>query len=115
MAALLSIAGIAYYLNHHNLSGMWVLNVCFYMEDYGQWISLAGSGITDMDCLTRTENIDWAILVLAQISAAWFANSLWERDLIKRGYTLSRSVLARSLDDARAMLSRPEGQNTNHE
>ena len=115
IATLLVLAGIAYHLNHHNVSDGMVLNACFYMEDQKQWVSLAGSGITDMDCVTRTENIDFAILVLAQILTAWFANTLWARDLINRGYTLSKSVLARSPDDAQAILLREEESLADHE
>ena len=108
-AVLLATAAIAYHLNHHNLTEEMVLNACAYMENHGVWVSIAGSGLTDMDCVTRTEHIDWAILILAQAVPPWVVNSLWERDLVNRGYTLSRSLHARSHDEACAILSRMDG------
>lgn len=35
-----------------------------------------------------------------------FTNSFWEEDLIKRGYILTKSIHARSLDEARAIIAR---------
>ena len=103
---LMAIAAVAYYLNHHNLSDGAVLLACYYMEDYGLWIAIGGSGLSDLDCETRTRNIDLAILILAQLATAGFVNRLWERDLITRGYTLKKSIQARSIDDAYAILAR---------
>lgn len=102
---LIVCVAAAYYLNHNNLSEEMVLNVCFVASN-GQWYSSYSSGITDLDCALRTRNIDVLILVLAQAATAQFANSLWERDLVNRGYTLTKSLRARSIDEVRAILAR---------
>ena len=36
----------------------------------------------------------------------FFANSIWEKDLNNRGYTMTKSLRARSMDDALAILER---------
>lgn len=112
---LLAVVAVAYHLNHHNLSDSEILLNCAYMEDYGEWVAHVKSGLTDAECVTRTHNIDLAILILAQLACAIFVNSLWERDLINRGYTLTKSLHARSIDDARAMLAREAGTHSNQE
>ncbi len=103
---LLALGAAAYYLNHHNLSDTYVLNACFYMEDYREWVAIAGSGISERDCVIRTRSIDFVIMALAQIVTASYVNRLWAMDLVNRGYVLTKSVQARSIDDARAILAR---------
>lgn len=99
---LIGIA-IAYYLNHHNLSDepLYVLYDC--IIEYGKWYSRTGD---DYQCERRTEIIDFLILLVAQIATAVISNPLWELDLIRRGYTLTKSLRARSMDDVRAILAR---------
>lgn len=75
----------AYYLNHNNISEKLILHVCSVLPN-GQWHAISSSGITDLDCELRTRNIDVLILILAQAATAYFVNSLWERDLVTRGY-----------------------------
>ncbi|MBK9027251.1 MAG: DUF2628 domain-containing protein [Propionivibrio sp.] len=107
---IISVAA-AYYLNHNNLTEEMVLNVCGVLSN-GQWYAIYNSGITDLDCELRTRNIDVLILILAQVATAYFVNSLWERDLVTRGYTLTKSLRARSLDEARAILARERTGNS---
>lgn len=38
----------------------------------------------------------------------FFTNEIWEKDLINRGYTMTKSLRARSMDDALAILVREE-------
>lgn len=59
------------------------------------------------DCYNSAKEIaDLFILCTANFFVALNANDLWAQDLEKRGYVVAKAVRARSLDDARAILSR---------
>lgn len=107
----LAIVALAYYLNHHNL----VPFNCFYLKDSGVWVATPGSGLEDWDCVTRTQIIDLAILALAQLVTAIHVNELWARDLVNRGYIHTKTVHARSNDEALAKLARTMEPQPNRE
>lgn len=48
-----------------------------------------------------------ALATFFGLGTLWFfTNDLWEKDLINRGYIMTKSLRARSMDDARAIIER---------
>ena len=47
-------------------------------------------------------------VIIGLILLGFFTNSIWEKDLINRGYNMIKSIRARSMDDALAILKREE-------
>ncbi len=59
------------------------------------------------DCLENIRNWnDFLILLVANVVIAVNGNEYWARDLINRGYVSEKSIQARSLDDALAIIAR---------
>ena len=64
------------------------------------------------DCYISNEdkdnvsNISGGAFLVGLLVLGLFSNSFWEKDLIKRGYTVTKTLLARSLDEARAIIER---------
>jgi hypothetical protein len=56
----------------------------------------------------RREYADLLVAVVVNLSVAFLGWRWWERDLIARGYSVSRVVEARTLDEARAILARAD-------
>lgn len=55
--------------------------------------------------LIRTAN-DFLILLIVNFVIAVYGNEVWARDLINRGYISGKSIQARSLDEALAIMAR---------
>ncbi len=59
------------------------------------------------DCIESIRNwIDFLILFISNVVIAVNGNEYWAHDLINRGYVSEKSVHARSLDDALAIIAR---------
>lgn len=61
----------------------------------------------EYDCIETIRNWNnFLILLVANFVIAAIGNEVWVRDLINRGYILEKSIQARSLDDALAIIAR---------
>lgn len=61
------------------------------------------------DCVETIRNWnDFLILLVANVVIAINGNEFWAHDLINRGYVSEKSIQARSLDDALAILARDQ-------
>lgn len=69
------------------------------------------SEYTDL-CESLRDWYEFLILLVANLLIAADGNSWWAADLSNRGYVVSRTIKARSLDDARAILARESAEFT---
>jgi hypothetical protein len=60
----------------------------------------------DADGKTTVEQISEGAIFVGLLLLLFITNSIWEKDLNKRGYTMTKSLRARSMDDALAILER---------
>lgn len=109
-AILAAVVGILYYLN---LKVDTPFLASFWCDRYLNAPDLVPYGMAGQfteGCEDVRSWYELAILVGASVFCALRGNSLWSFDLVNRGYVLRRSIEARSLDDARAILARESAQ-----
>lgn len=109
-AILAAVVGVLYYLNlqgdHPFLARVW----CGRYSDYPDLAPYGMAGQFIEGCEDVRSWYEFVILLGATLFCALRGNSLWSFDLVNRGYVLRRSIEARSLDDARAILARESAQ-----
>ena len=60
----------------------------------------------DADGKTTVEQFSEGAIFVGLVLLLFMTNSIWEKDLINRGYSMTKSLRARSMDDALAILER---------
>lgn len=63
---------------------------------------------------TEFEFVINGISIAIQIGLGFITNEIWEKDLIRRGYLKQRSLQARSMDDALAIIEREKSNGNNN-
>lgn len=104
------------YLIYRRLWGpiiVWVLAIVLVRYLSGLMIQTETCEMLDNNCsqitnemMSRIEQIVEGALFTSLLLLWLFTNSIWEKDLNKRGYTMTKSLRARSMDDALAIIER---------
>lgn len=112
-AIVLVVAALLYFLGRSSDSSDDPLLASIFCssKDYIHWNNFTFYRYSDL-CLDLLSWYDFVVLLVVNLFIAGDVNSWWASDLIKRGYVLSRTIEARSLDDARGKLVRDAAQSS---